>query len=56
VREVGAEEARALSHGGRLPATGGGGEGPVAVFGPDGTFLALVEDRGPIAKPLAVFV
>jgi tRNA pseudouridine55 synthase len=56
VREVGAEEARVLSHGGRLPATGGGGEGPVAVFGPDGTFLALVEDRGPIAKPLAVFV
>ena len=35
--------------------------GPVAVFGPDGSFLALVEDRtderrGPHAKPIAVFV
>jgi tRNA pseudouridine55 synthase len=44
-----------LSHGGSLPATGADGR-PVAVFGPDGTFLALVEDRGATAKPLAVFV
>jgi tRNA pseudouridine55 synthase len=55
-REVGAEEARVLSHGGPLPATGDEPSGPVAVFGPDGTFLALVEDRGQTAKALAVFV
>jgi tRNA pseudouridine55 synthase len=30
--------------------------GPVAVLGPDGTFLALVEERDGLAKPLAVFV
>jgi tRNA pseudouridine55 synthase len=54
-RDVGADDARVLSHGGPLPATGID-EGPVAVFGPDGTFLALVEDRGSTAKALAVFV
>lgn len=57
VRDVGEDDARVVSHGGRLPATGGGaGSRPVAVFGPDGTFLALVEDHGPTAKPVAVFV
>jgi tRNA pseudouridine55 synthase len=30
--------------------------GAVAVFGPDGTFLALYEQRGPEAVPVAVFV
>jgi tRNA pseudouridine55 synthase len=54
-REVGADDARVLSHGGPLPATGHGPQ-PVAVFGPDGTFLALVEDRGPTTRALAVFV
>jgi tRNA pseudouridine55 synthase len=32
------------------------GEGPHAVFAPDGEFLALYEPRGERAKPLAVFV
>ncbi|MYU53320.1 tRNA pseudouridine(55) synthase TruB [Streptomyces sp. SID7805] len=36
--------------------TGGRVGGPVAVFGPDGTFLALVENQGGKAKSLAVFV
>jgi tRNA pseudouridine55 synthase len=53
-RDVDAAEAVVVSHGGPLPATGT--EGPVAVFGPDGTFLALLEDRGTITKALAVFV
>jgi tRNA pseudouridine55 synthase len=53
-RELSADEAKAVSHGGRLPATGR--DGPVAVFAPDGTFLALMEDAGPVAKPVAVFV
>ena len=30
--------------------------GPVAVFGPDGGFLALVEDRGETTRAVAVFV
>jgi tRNA pseudouridine55 synthase len=55
VREVDAEEARIVSHGGPLPAAGKAG-GPVAVLGPEGTFLALVEERDGLAKTLAVFV
>ncbi|WP_395108726.1 tRNA pseudouridine(55) synthase TruB [Actinomadura sp. SCN-SB] len=54
-REVDAEDARKVMHGGRLPAIGQG-PGPVGVFAPDGTLLALVEERGKAAKPLAVFV
>jgi tRNA pseudouridine55 synthase len=54
-RDIGADDARVLSHGGPLPATGTT-PGPVAVFGPDGTFLALVEDRGSTTRALAVFV
>jgi tRNA pseudouridine55 synthase len=48
-------EARSLAHGGKL--AGGGTEpGLVAAFSPDGTLIALVEDRGDQARPLAVFV
>jgi tRNA pseudouridine55 synthase len=54
-RDVGPAEARRLAHGGRLPAAGLG-PGPVGVFAPDGTFLALVEEHGDHARPLAVFV
>ncbi|CNG32748.1 tRNA pseudouridine synthase B [Mycobacterium tuberculosis] len=54
-RDVSAEDARKVAHGGRLPAAGLG-PGPVGVFGPDGTLLALVEEQGRAAKPLAVFV
>jgi tRNA pseudouridine55 synthase len=54
-RDVDDEQARLLSHGGQLPWESAG-SGPVAVFGPDGTFLALVEERSGRAKPLAVFV
>jgi len=42
-RDVGAEEARVLSHGGPLPAQGRAG--PYAVFGPDGRLLAVVSER-----------
>ncbi|MGN9838124.1 tRNA pseudouridine(55) synthase TruB [Nonomuraea sp. H19] len=54
-RDVTADEARVIGHGGRLPALDLG-MGPIGVFGPDGELLALVEEHGPIAKPLAVFV
>nr|WP_232827301.1 tRNA pseudouridine(55) synthase TruB [Jiangella endophytica] len=53
--DVDAVTAGKVAHGMPLPATGLGG-GPVAVFGPDGTLLSLVEDRGSRAKHLAVFV
>jgi tRNA pseudouridine55 synthase len=54
-RELTADEARSLSHGGRLP--GAGVEsGPVAAFGPDGTLIALVREKDGVARPLAVFV
>lgn len=53
-RDVTAEEARVIGHGGRLPAAGLGA-GPIGVFGPEGELLALVEEQGRIAKPLAVF-
>lgn len=49
------EQARAIAHGGPLPARGLG-PGPIAVFAPDGAFLALVEEQGRRCKPIAVFV
>ncbi|WP_327086569.1 tRNA pseudouridine(55) synthase TruB [Nonomuraea sp. NBC_01738] len=54
-RDVTAEEARVVSHGGRLRAAGLG-EGPIGVFDPDGALLALVEEVNGTAKPVAVFV
>ncbi len=53
--DVDGEQAKTIAHGGFLPSPGLG-EGPIAVFGPDGAFLALVEERGERAKPIAVFV
>jgi tRNA pseudouridine55 synthase len=53
--DVSTEDARRIAHGGRLGATGLG-PGPIGVFGPDGTLLALMEEHGPVAKPIAVFV
>ncbi|WP_449062891.1 tRNA pseudouridine(55) synthase TruB [Planomonospora algeriensis] len=53
-RDVTAEEAGTVAHGGRLPAAGLG-PGPIGVFGPDGALVALVEEHGKIAKSLAVF-
>ena len=53
--DVDAEQAKSIAHGGFL-ASPGLGDGPIGVFGPDGAFLALVEERGSRAKPIAVFV
>ncbi|MEV4084690.1 hypothetical protein AB0J43_30950 [Nonomuraea fuscirosea] len=38
-----------------MPAAGLGA-GPIGVFGPEGELLALVEEQGRTARPLAVFV
>jgi tRNA pseudouridine55 synthase len=54
--DIGEEDARKLSTGARLKAPGMDVDGPIAVFGPDGTFLALVEEKAGQAKPVAVFV
>ena len=60
-----AEETRLVSHGGRLPAPGGGdgppgddgaAREPVAAFAPDGTLTALLAYHGDEMRPLAVFV
>ena len=53
--DVDGQQAKSIAHGGFLPSPGLG-DGPIAVFGPDGEFLALVEERGGRAKPIAVFV
>jgi tRNA pseudouridine55 synthase len=47
-RDVAADEARVLSHGGPLPAEGR--DGPYAVFGPDGTVVAVVAERDGLAR------
>ncbi|MGF1432259.1 tRNA pseudouridine(55) synthase TruB [Kitasatospora sp. LaBMicrA B282] len=54
--DIGGQEAKRLATGARLPAPGLGVEGPIAVFGPGEQFLALVEEKGGQAKPVAVFV
>ena len=54
-RDLDAEEALSLSHGGKLT-TSSLGDQPVAAFGPDGEVVALLEDRDGVARALAVFV
>lgn len=57
-RDVDAEAAKILVHGGWLPselAGVPGASGPTAVFGPAGEFLALIEVCGARARPIAVF-
>jgi tRNA pseudouridine55 synthase len=53
--DVTEEQARTVAHGGRLPAAGLG-PGPAAVFGPDGSLIALMREEDGRARPLAVFV
>jgi tRNA pseudouridine55 synthase len=54
--DVDAEQARLLVNGVRIDAPGLDATDPIAVFDPDGRFLALIEERGGKAKSLAVFV
>lgn len=53
-RDVDTEQARLVGVGGQLPAVGLG-PGPVAVFGPGGELLSLVEEVDGRSRPLAVF-
>lgn len=55
VRELTDAETRALSYGQRIPAGGAGAGVTVAAIAPDGALVALLEDRGPHARPVLVF-
>jgi tRNA pseudouridine55 synthase len=52
-RDLSADEARRLAHGGRLAAAGT--PGPTAAFAPDGSLVALLAEQDGQARPLAVF-
>ena len=52
-RDLTADEARLVGHGGRLAAVGA--VGPVAAFGPDGSLIALLAEEDGQARSLAVF-
>jgi len=66
-RNLSAEEASRLAHGGRLAAVaeateataatagGPGAPGPTAAYAPDGTLIALVTEESGQARPLVVF-
>ncbi len=54
-RELTAEEAAKVAHGGRLPALGGD-RGPVAAYNPDGMLVALLTEEAGQARSLAVFL
>jgi tRNA pseudouridine55 synthase len=54
VRALTGAEAESLAHGATLPPQGAAGT--VAALAPDGTLIALVEERQGRARPLAVFV
>ena len=51
--DLSVEQARDVGYGRKLDAEVG--EGTVAVLAPDGRFLALYEQRGTVAAPVAVF-
>lgn len=54
IRQVNAEEAAVVGHGGRLPAVDLAPR--YAVVGPDETVLAVMAEQGPIARPEVVLV
>lgn len=56
VHRLDVDEARLVRHGRSLPDTTLPSEGTVAMLDPDDRFLALYEQRGSAARPVAVFV
>jgi tRNA pseudouridine55 synthase len=56
-RDLSADEARRLAHGGRLApaAASAATPGPTAAFAPDGTLIALLTEESGQARPLVVF-
>jgi tRNA pseudouridine55 synthase len=54
-RQLTGEQARLLSHGGRLPGGAAAAPGRQAAFAPDGTLVALVEEKDGQMRPVVVF-
>ena len=54
-RQLTSDEAQRLAHGARLPGGTGAGPGPAAAFAPDGTLIALVEEKDGNTIPVVVF-
>jgi len=55
IRELTAEEARAISFGQRITSAQPGRAEPVAATSPDGRFVAMLDESGPRAKAYVVF-
>jgi tRNA pseudouridine55 synthase len=55
VRRLGADEARALGYGQRIPSAEPGRAEPVAALGPDGQLVALLDETRPEARSRVVF-
>lgn len=55
VRELTAPEATAVGYGQRIPSSPAGRSQPVAAFAPDGHLVAMLDERGSLAKAHVVF-
>jgi tRNA pseudouridine55 synthase len=55
-RDLDAEAARIVGHGGWIPALDEAGPGPAAAFDPQGRFLGLLSDKNGRSWPTAMFV
>jgi tRNA pseudouridine55 synthase len=55
-RDLDAEAARIVGHGGWIPALDDAGPGPAAAFDPEGRFLGLLEDKNGRSWPTTMFV
>jgi tRNA pseudouridine55 synthase len=55
-RDLDADAARIVGHGGWIPALADGGTGPAAAFDPQGRFLGLLEDKNGRSWPTTMFV
>ena len=55
VRELTGDEARMVSHGQRIPSRKPLREEPVAAFAPDGRLVAMLDERGTLARTHVVF-
>ena len=54
--DLSAADADRVAHGAQLPASAfPAADGPAAVFGPDGSLIALMQEEGGRTRPLAVF-
>jgi len=56
VRTMDQDETRRIRHGNRIAPSSSGEEGPVGLFAPDGTVIALGENRPGHMKPVVVFL